>query len=415
MRRALVLVGLVACSSSAAQPAASPLPKPHPVGVGVGVGVGIELVESAPLETKLDHADIRNASEVWPEIIDRASKTLDFEEFYASDFEGGDNPLRPSLAAIERATKRGVKVRFIVDAAFAPKYPATLEKLRGYGVELRIIDVRKRSGGIQHAKFFVADGAESFVGSQNFDWRALQHIQEMGVRVESPAIAGGLEDIFETDWALANAETPSTFRAHTHPTPPVGAPISLYGSPADWLPDPAIGDLKEIVSLLDAAKSTIELQVLTYSTQMRDGSSFTTLDEALRRAASRGVTVNVIVSSWGAKENSHELRSVQALATVPNIHVKVISIAPWSGGDIPFARVCHSKFFLVDRRTAWVGTSNWEGDYFLKTRNVAIVTTESAVVPKLAKVWDDDWAISQPVSAPAGSAAPPASTGPARR
>src|SRR5262249_30288294 len=158
----------------------------------------------------------------------------------------------------------------------------------------------------------------------------------------------------------------SSARVHNHPTPPMGAPISLHGSPADWLPDPAIGDLKEIVSLLDGAKTSIELQVLTYSTSMRDHSSFTTLDDALRRAAGRGVKVHVIVSSWGAKENSHELKSVQALAQVPNIEARVITIPPWSGGDIPFARVCHSKFFLVDRTVAWIGTSNWEGDYFLK-------------------------------------------------
>lgn len=393
MRRALLLLGLVGCSSAAAAPVAKAPAAPRPR------GTAIELVESAPLETKLDHADIRNASDVWPEIIDRAASTLDFEEFYTSDFEGGDNALRPTLAAIERATKRGVKVRFIVDATFAPKYPATLEKLKGYGVTLRIIDERKRAGGIQHAKFFVADGAESFVGSQNFDWRALSHIQEMGVRVQSPVIAGGLEDIFDTDWALADADTPSSARVHKHPTPPTNTSFALYGSPADWLPDPAIGDLKEIVALLDSAKSTIELQVLTYSTQMRDKSSFTTLDDALRRAAGRGVKVKVIVSSWGAKENSHELKSVQALAAVPNIEAKVITIAPWSGGDIPFARVCHSKFFLVDRQTAWIGTSNWEGDYFLKTRNVAIVTTEAAVVPKLAKVYEDDWALSGPLPA----------------
>jgi phosphatidylserine/phosphatidylglycerophosphate/cardiolipin synthase-like enzyme len=370
----------------------------------------IELVESVPIETSLDHPDVRDAVVVWPELIDRARKSLEFEEFYASDVEGPteSSPLKPTLDAIDRAVKRGVKVRFLADSVMAPKYPATLDRLRAMGVEIRILEVKPRYGGVQHAKFIVVDDKESFVGSQNFDCRALSHIQEMGVLVRSKSIAGGLVDIFDTDWALADPQTPSTTRVHAHPTPE-----GLYASPADWLPDPCIGDLNQLVLLLDSAKTSVSLQVLTYSTTMRDKSSFTTLDNSLRRAAARGVKVRVLVSSWGVKPGSHELASVQALATVPNVEVKFLTVPPWSGGEVPFARVTHAKFLLVDRATAWIGTSNWEGDYFLKTRNVAIVTDSMNVVPKLAGIFEDDWAstYSQPLKVE--PAAPPADSGPA--
>jgi len=369
----------------------------------------IELVESWPVETKLDHADIRDAAVVWPEMIDRAQKSVVFEQFYASDVDDGaaDSPLAPTLAAIYRVVKRGVKVRFLADHVMAPKYPATLERLKQAGAEVRIIDCKPRYGGVQHAKFIVVDDSEAFVGSQNFDWRALRHIQEMGVRVRSPLIAGGLLDIFDTDWALADPSTPSTTRVHAHPARPSTFATGLTASPADWLPDPSIGDLARIAALLDGARSSIELQVLTYSTTMRDKSEFRTLDDALRAAAGRGVRVRIVVSSWGNKEGSHEQRSIRALATVPNVEVRVMTIPPWSGCDIPFARVTHAKFLLLDRKTAWVGTSNWEGDYFLKTRNVAIVTDAAAVVSPLTRVFDDDWAFS------AAPAAPPSSSGPA--
>jgi phosphatidylserine/phosphatidylglycerophosphate/cardiolipin synthase-like enzyme len=230
----------------------------------------------------------------------------------------------------------------------------------------------------------------------------------MGVLVRSKSIAGGLVDIFDTDWALADPQTPSTTRVHAHPTPE-----GLYASPADWLPDPCIGDLNQLVMLLDSAKTSVSLQVLTYSTTMRDKSPFTTLDSSLRRAAARGVKVRVLVSSWGVKPGSHELASVQALATVPNVEVKFLTVPPWSGGDIPFARVTHAKFLLVDQATAWIGTSNWEGDYFLKTRNVAIVTDSKNVVPKLGRIFEDDWGstYSQPLKVE--PAAPREDTGPA--
>lgn len=119
------------------------------------------------------------------------------------------------------------------------------------------------------------------------------------------------------------------------------------------------------------------------------------------------------VSSCGVKPGSHELASVQALSAVPNLEVKYLTVPAWSGGDIPFARVTHAKFLLVDQSTAWIGTSNWEGDYFLKTRNVAIVTDSKNVVPKLGRIFEDDWASTYSRPVKAESAAPPADSGPA--
>ena len=396
------LLGLVALGCTPA-PTKTPAPRVIPA--------ELELVESAPIETSLDHPDIRDANVVWPEMIDRAKHAIVFEEFYASEADTPPSALTPTLDAVERAVKRGIKVRFLADSIMAPKYPQTLDRLRASGVDVRILEVKPRYGGVQHAKFIVVDDRESFVGSQNFDWRALSHIQEIGVRVSSRGVAGGLLDIFETDWGLADPRTPATFRVHAHATPQ-----GLYASPADWLPDPCIGDLAHLVSMIDGTKTALALQVLTYSTTMRDKSSFTTLDDALRRAAGRGVKVRIVVSSWGAKPGSHELASVQALAQVPNVEVRVLTVPPWSGGEIPFARVTHAKFLLLDGDTAWIGTSNWEGDYFLKTRNVAIVTDAATVVPKLTRVFEDDWA--GPYSTPlpplkAEPEAPPASTDPA--
>ncbi|MBX3219229.1 MAG: hypothetical protein KF795_01845 [Labilithrix sp.] len=359
----------------------------------------IELVESAPEETSLGHADVRDAADVWPEMIDRAARTLDFAEFYASEADGGaesTSRLAPVIAAVERAVARGVRVRFLADAVFAPKYPETLERLRRAGVAVRAIDCAPRYGGVQHAKYFVVDGVESFVGSQNFDWRALTHIQEIGVRVRSRAIAGALLDLFDTDWTLADGASPADARTRAHAAVPAtrtggGEAIGLFASPKGWLPDESRWDLDRILALLDGARSSVDLQVLHYSTQSRDGSAFTTLDDAVRRAATRGVRVRLLVSHWGTNAGTPARSSVEALAAVPNVEVRVLTVPPWSGGAIPFARVAHAKYMLADGRAAWIGTSNWEGDYFLKSRNVAIVVEGGSLPSRLARVFDDGW------------------------
>jgi phosphatidylserine/phosphatidylglycerophosphate/cardiolipin synthase-like enzyme len=365
-------------------------------------GEEIELVESFPIETTLDHKDVRDASDVWLEMIGRAKKTIDWSEFYASDAEppwdkDGRTKLGDVLVAIEGATKRGVKMRFIADKVFAPKYPATLDRLRTAGVEVRIIDCAPRYGGVQHAKYMIVDGEEAFVGSQNFDWRALSHIQEIGTRLRSPVMAGALADIFDTDWALAEPGTPNDTRVKKHPSAPdvkaaTGETVSLYADPRGWLPDESHWDLTRLLALLDGAKKSIDLQVLIYSVVNRDKSAFTTLDEAIRRAAARGVKVRMLISHWGANAGSHNRKSIDALIGVPNVEIRILTIPPYSKGEIPFARVAHAKYMLVDGgEKAWIGTSNWEGDYFLKTRNIAVVTEGGALGKRLDRIFEDGW------------------------
>ena len=142
----------------------------------------LELVESSPVETVLDHPDIPDAKNVWPAMIAAASHSIDFAEFYASNQPGSS--LEGVIQAIEKAASRGVRVRFLSEKKFYQTYPETLDRLATRnGIEVRRYPGAELAGGVLHAKYFMVDGREAFVGSQNFDWRSLEHIQELGVRV----------------------------------------------------------------------------------------------------------------------------------------------------------------------------------------------------------------------------------------
>src|SRR5438132_8162641 len=186
----------------------------------------LELVESEPLETTLDRPELREAWQVWPEMISRATSRLDFAEMYAVDEPA--SRLTPIVDAVFKAAARGVRVRFLAASSFAKTYPSVLEELERRGVL-----VRKLEKPFLHAKYFVVDGREAYLGSQNFDWRSLQHIQELGVRFRQPDAVRALEDIFEIDWS-GKAVTPST--AYQFPEPaPDGADVTLVASPRDRL------------------------------------------------------------------------------------------------------------------------------------------------------------------------------------
>jgi phosphatidylserine/phosphatidylglycerophosphate/cardiolipin synthase-like enzyme len=351
------------------------------------------LVESSPVETTLDHPDIPDAQDVWPEMVNGATRTLDVAEFYVSNAPG--SRLEPVIQAMEAAADRGVKVRVLAEEKFYKTYPETLERLaKRPGVEVRRLDTAKSMGGVLHAKYFVVDGREAYLGSQNLDWRSLEHIQELGLRLRVPEVVRSLADVFESDWVLAGGGTAPAART------PVGGPFpARYAggtvrvtpalSPEGYLPDPETWDLPKLVKLIDGAKRSVRVQVLTYKAKGRDGSTFPELEEALKRAAARGVKVELLAADWSKRKGTIE--GLQALHAPPGLTVKLMTIPPWSGGFIPFARVVHAKYMVVDGEWAWVGTSNWERDYFTQTRNVGVIVEGAAFATQLERFFADNW------------------------
>ncbi|MFN0149722.1 MAG: phospholipase D-like domain-containing protein [bacterium] len=376
-----------------------------------------EIVESAPIETSLDHADIRNAEAVWLEMIQSAKTSLDFAEFYASeDPNDANDPIDKILAAIEEAADRGVKVRFVSSSTFYKTYPQIVDRLResigdgaspncaseGRGVLL--LDFKAVAGGVLHAKYFIVDGETVYLGSQNFDWRAFSHIQELGVRIHDRAVAAAMMAIYDTDWftALTQAKVqmecvvPSVredFPIVKEMAPGETALVTPVASPRNFLPGGVPWDEPRLVAMIDSAKTSVVVQLLTYK-PMSGGEYYEALDGALQRAAARGVNVRLLCADWCKRPST--IPHLKTLAVVPNFEVKMITFPEWSGGFIPFARVIHSKYMVVDGRASWIGTSNWERDYFYESRNVG-VTVESEKIGGIldrffASGWESEYA-----------------------
>jgi uncharacterized protein (TIGR00369 family) len=87
------------------------------------------------------------------------------------------------------------------------------------GVTVRYLNLA-RTGGILHAKYLLLDDELLYVGSQNFDWRSLTQIHELGVRVRSRPLASQLGAIF----ALAD----SAFGLASNSHGPVAAGIDAH-------------------------------------------------------------------------------------------------------------------------------------------------------------------------------------------
>lgn len=373
----------------------------------------IELVESIPLETTLDNPDIRNTQEVWLEMINSAQKTIDIEQFYISNEKG--EALDTVLNAIVAAANRGVIVRIIVDAGMYQTYPDDVNRLEKLcpNITKRVIDFKQISGGIQHAKFFIIDGYDIFLGSQNFDWRALSHIHELGIRQKD--MFSLYKNVFEYDWCMANnnngnciftapmielkysVDTISFESLYILPTFSSFSSIVKFNISSGKDDDPKehinwLQDLNNINKIIFDAKQEITLQFLSYNPITKDG-YWEEVDTALISATKRGVKVKLIVSDWNLGKTAVE--HFKELIRYPGFEIKYTAIPDYSGGFIPYARVEHCKYITADDYT-WIGTSNMSYDYFYESRNVGVVIENGKYTQRVRdifyKSWNSDYA-----------------------
>jgi phosphatidylserine/phosphatidylglycerophosphate/cardiolipin synthase-like enzyme len=366
---------------------------------------GFELVQTVPLETTLSSPDVRGPVAVWSQLFDNARQEIVFGQFYAASKPG--TPFEHVLERLEAAGKRGVKIRFLLDQkGVGLSEKATLERLRAIpNLELRILDYGKLTGsGIIHAKYLVVDGKAAFIGSQNFDWRSFSHIHETGVLVTDAAMVRQVLAVFEQDWGAqallaANKAVPV---APARPVSPYNAePAGLLASPAAYNPLGVRDAETALPALLAEAKQEVRVQLLDYAPLSYNANGprtfYPVIDNAIRAAAARGVTIKLAVSNWNTEKPA--IAWLKSLALVPNVQVRIVTLPPASTGPIPFARVIHSKTMTIDGKLAWVGTSNWAGGYMDNSRNLEVVMRSEPMAQRLAQMQEQVWssAYAQPL------------------
>lgn len=108
---------------------------------------------------------------------------------------------------IIRAHKRGVDVDLVIPRCSLTGGAVNLraaEALYKEKVNIRMMP-HPSSGTVPyiHAKFMIADDKLTFVGSENFSGNSLDRAREIGVIAEMGPLAKTLNDVFESDLALA--------------------------------------------------------------------------------------------------------------------------------------------------------------------------------------------------------------------
>ncbi|KAH9640672.1 hypothetical protein HF086_010550 [Spodoptera exigua] len=184
----------------------------------------------------------------------------------------------------------------------------------------------------------------------------------------------------------------------------------VWSSPPPLSPVGRTNDDNAIVSIIESAEEFVYISVMDYQPMCVFTHKLTfwpVIDDAIRKAALENkVKVKLLISWWkhSAPAEDNFLRSLSDLSqSYPRVDIQVKRFVVPSTPDqekIPYARVNHNKYMVTDR-TAYIGTSNWSGDYFTTTAGVAFVFQDLAdglpqnmtkdIRKELQEVFERDW------------------------
>ncbi|ACY84133.1 phospholipase D-like domain-containing protein [Edwardsiella piscicida] len=367
-----------------------------------------ELMQAIPQNTDavFQQADIHATATVWLRMIRQARHTLDIGTFYIANQSG--EALEPIVNAIKDAARRGVKVRILTDA-MALSGSSDPDQLFAElpQIAIRKIDYHKIGGGVMHAKYMIVDGENIALNSANWSWISLSQIHNVGVRIRNQPLAMTLLSVFNLDWALAeNTHGPVNYALTNNTdkrrwvTAQRPAQVS-YGdetllihpafSPVDIRPQGTDSEISQMLAAINSANHIIRMQVMTFSGFKKYGAVgyWGELYDAIANAALRGVQVKIIVADWNNTVPAIDF--MKALQLMPNVAVKISSIPPIPSRYIPYSRVEHEKYFVVDDDLSWITTSNWEWGYFYNTRDIALLINGHQPANILSALFEADW------------------------
>ncbi|XP_044281359.1 5'-3' exonuclease PLD3 isoform X1 [Varanus komodoensis] len=391
----------------------------------------IVLVESIPEGvTYGDNGTLSPSTfEAWLKLLRDARSTVDIASFYWTLRNEDTHTQDPSagqgedvLAELLKVAGRGIALRIAVNPPSSHQPSGDLQVLEESGAQIRKVNLPRLTSGVLHTKFWIVDQAHVYLGSANMDWRALTQVKELGVAVYNcSCLARDLGKVFEAYWALGlpNATIPSPWPANYSTSYNRETPLELRlngteagayfsSAPAALCAAGRTEDLQALLGVIDAAQRSVCVAVMSYLPTMEFSHPkrfWPVIDDHLRRAVyERGVRVRLLVGCWKHSKACmfpflRSLAAMQDNRTRYSVEVRLFVVpANETQAKIPYARVNHNKYMVTDE-VAYIGTSNWSGDYFLHTAGSALVVNQSGVAAgdqatvrrQLQAIFDRDW------------------------
>uniref|UniRef100_A0A7S1KUC7 PLD phosphodiesterase domain-containing protein n=1 Tax=Percolomonas cosmopolitus TaxID=63605 RepID=A0A7S1KUC7_9EUKA len=387
-----------------------------------------KLVETIPDQLIVPKA-FSDTTETWLEIINGAKNSLKMLVFYwdmTNDVHPhGDNGRRIMEALEKRAKEISIQIVQYRHTSSFPDEP-DLGKLREWGIDVVEIDWEQAFGGVLHTKLIMADEESFYIGSANMDWKSLNQVKELGIKVDCACLGADVDRLFKKYYYLGTQLNSSfsgftgwpqeSFTALTAQRP-MQVPFNGQGGEAYLTAAPKLlaapgrtYDLDALVGTIENADEFVYISVMDYLPFAYYGSPhgwWGEIDNAVRDAFARGANVKMLISKW---DHSPEIQ-VNALRSLVSFGQEFCNRTEYHGykwcestlevreyvvpdphgyEKYPFTRVNHAKYMVTDK-DAFLTTSNWSKDYYYKTAGSTLVMTHKNVRADLVEVFMRDW------------------------
>jgi phosphatidylserine/phosphatidylglycerophosphate/cardiolipin synthase-like enzyme len=222
-------------------------------------------------------------------VLDAAKQTIDVASF---DFN------LPSVTdALVRASKRGVKVRMVLDekegsqelkASDTPDKTAYAALKVLQDAKIPVID-GGRSNGLMHDKIIIVDGTVLFMGSWNMSYNDTFRNDNNLLQISAPQLIANYQAKFNELFVDKRFGTKAKVGAQTARLNLDGVQVENYFSPPDEV-------MQKLVAEVNGAKQSVKFMIFTYT--------HADLANAMIARAKAGVKVEGVIENRGASQGA---------------------------------------------------------------------------------------------------------------
>jgi cardiolipin synthase len=266
---------------------------------------------------------------------------------------------RDAITALKDAALRGVAVRVLLEQH--PCCSSDNSMQRALFSELQAARVQVQwsnpAFSLTHAKMAVVDGATALVMSQNLTKTSFTFNREANIVDHDPVDIAALGALFAADWERA-------------PYTPSDANLVIANDNAR----------QAFLTLIGGTRKSLAIE----SEEMQDRA----IIDALIAAQKRGVVVRYIGATTPA--------GMTAPQRDGNAAGRKRLLAGGASVRLLAAPYVHTKTVVADGAIAFVGSENFSAASLDTNREVGMLTTDTAIIGRLAGVFTKDWAAAKP-------------------
>jgi cardiolipin synthase len=310
------------------------------------------------------------------EAIEQAKTRINFESYVFKDETIGER----FLQALEGASRRGVKVRMILDPIGSVLKKESEERLATAGIQLSWFNplsfwAIEETNYRTHRKVLVVDGDVAFTGGMGIADQWLgnaqdpEHWRDTQFRITGPAVRA-LEASFYENWIESGGRSAPALDPEVPPRPTGARSVVLWSNPTA-----GASNVKLLYLLaIGAARKTLDIQ-----------SPYITLDESTRwslaEARKRGVRVRIVTEGEVTDAMPVKHASRYGYQDLLDQGIEIFEYRP---------TMMHTKALMVDGAFSVIGSANFGNRSFELNDELTVAVFDADLAGALTSDFETD-------------------------